>query len=630
MIRTFRQTGILLAVLLTFAWSGMPQDEKGDSIPHDAAAQVAVQEGGRVKPLGTVAHFALLQLSGRSTCRTADREVLSSLEWLIGLWRDPELTDTYPVFLIESAEAMDAIGLAHTAPRMRFSYAQLFPLKNAIGARVQQWAQVDETLRTPAQTQVLRLAQNLSLYESLRHFGAVFMAEAAWPESWRTESNDVYTGFSYLLAALETRTWEEARNEAPALTAVYTRLGHMADALAIFPPEPGQDTWLTPADLIAMAQVNGQRVQPYAGLVAEFERALLKPREASGAFLPFNSEVRAKTPDSRELRQIPREVWLYKLSPFYYSLVLYVLAFLVATLAWVMPRRRWLHVVAFCLLTAPWLLHVYGIVLRCMIRGRPPVTTLYETLLFVTAVAAGVALLCELLVRRRIALVLGALLGATGLFLANRYAAVDGRDTMPSLIAVLNTNFWLATHVTSVTIGYAAGLLAGAMAHLYLLGNALGFKRHTPAVYRPLTRMVYGLLCFSLVFATIGTILGGIWANESWGRFWGWDPKENGALMIVLWELAIVHARQGGLIRAVGIHMAAVFGNIIIVFAWFGVNLLGVGLHSYGFTSGIQQAISYFYALEMVVLLAGGIAWLRTQRIIVVENPRAGDSGVEG
>jgi cytochrome c biogenesis factor len=123
--------------------------------------------------------------------------------------------------------------------------------------------------------------------------------------------------------------------------------------------------------------------------------------------------------------------------------------------------------------------------------------------------------------------------------------------------------------------------------------------------------MTYGILCFGLFFSVLGTVLGGIWANESWGRFWGWDPKENGALMIVLWELAVLHARRGDYIRHLGFAMACIVGGIIVTFSWWGINLLGVGLHSYGFTSGIQASLLVFYTIESFVLLMGSLVWLR-------------------
>jgi ABC-type transport system involved in cytochrome c biogenesis permease subunit len=190
----------------------------------------------------------------------------------------------------------------------------------------------------------------------------------------------------------------------------------------------------------------------------------------------------------------------------------------------------------------------------------------------------------------------------------------SGADTMPQLEAVLNTNFWLSTHVTTVTIGYSAGLLAALLAHVYVIGQLvlqlLGKAHLHTDLFRNVVRMVYGVLCFGLLFSVVGTILGGVWANDSWGRFWGWDPKENGALMICLWELATLHGRMGGYLRELGLCTAAIFNGVIVAFSWWHVNLLGVGLHAYGFTHGILGRLTVFYAIEGLILMAALYLWL--------------------
>jgi len=114
-------------------------------------------------------------------------------------------------------------------------------------------------------------------------------------------------------------------------------------------------------------------------------------------------------------------------------------------------------------------------------------------------------------------------------------------------------------------------------------------------------------VCFGLLLSVFGTIMGGVWANDSWGRFWGWDPKENGALLICLWEIMILHARMGGYIRDRGLAVMAVLGAVVVSASWWGVNLLGVGLHSYGFTSGVVMALASFWAFEILVVLAAGV-----------------------
>ena len=142
---------------------------------------------------------------------------------------------------------------------------------------------------------------------------------------------------------------------------------------------------------------------------------------------------------------------------------------------------------------------------------------------------------------------------------------------MTSLVAVLDTNFWLATHVTTVTIGYAAGLLAGALAHIFIICKFFRIKSDDTQFYKGITRMVYGTICFGLFFFSGRHDTGGGYgANDSWGRFWGWDPKENGALMIILWELAILHARMGGYIRDIGVSITAVIAGCIVAFSLVG------------------------------------------------------------
>jgi ABC-type transport system involved in cytochrome c biogenesis permease subunit len=293
----------------------------------------------------------------------------------------------------------------------------------------------------------------------------------------------------------------------------------------------------------------------------------------------------------------------------YKGQLLFVLAFLLAACTWLMPRSRWLYVATSVSVLVPTLLLIGAITLRCLIRGRPPVSTLYETLLFVTAVGALLALASELFTRQRIALSAAAVLGMIGLYFASGYETLDKRDTMPQLVAVLDTNFWLATHVTAITIGYSAGVLAALLASIYLIAKVVGFRSKEPAFFHGLGKIVYGVLCFGLIFSTVGTILGGIWANESWGRFWGWDPKENGALLICLSQLVMLHARMAGLLREFGLCMAAAFGGTVIGFSWFGVNLLGVGLHSYGFTSGIHTVLWTYYGIQWGIIALAGAHW---------------------
>jgi ABC-type transport system involved in cytochrome c biogenesis permease subunit len=185
--------------------------------------------------------------------------------------------------------------------------------------------------------------------------------------------------------------------------------------------------------------------------------------------------------------------------------------------------------------------------------------------------------------------------------------------------AVLNTNFWLATHVVTVTMGYASTFVAGLLAIIYILRGLLTTTLTTPSA-KSLARMVYGIVCFATFFSFLGTVLGGIWADQSWGRFWGWDPKENGALLIVLWNATILHARWGGLVRERGLMILAVIGNIVTSWSWFGVNMLGIGLHSYGFTNAAFEWLVIFVTSQIAIILLA-LAPMKFWRSFPVQKP---------
>jgi ABC-type transport system involved in cytochrome c biogenesis permease subunit len=173
---------------------------------------------------------------------------------------------------------------------------------------------------------------------------------------------------------------------------------------------------------------------------------------------------------------------------------------------------------------------------------------------------------------------------------------------------VLDTQFWLSTHVVTVTLGYGATFLAGVLGILSIAKLAWAGPDPSAAARREqeeLHRMTYGVVCFALFFSFIGTVLGGLWADDSWGRFWGWDPKENGALMIVLWNAAALHARWDRWLGPRGFALFAIGGNIITAWSWFGTNQLGIGLHSYGFTSGVLMLLAGFVVSQLAIIAAG-------------------------
>jgi ABC-type transport system involved in cytochrome c biogenesis permease subunit len=272
------------------------------------------------------------------------------------------------------------------------------------------------------------------------------------------------------------------------------------------------------------------------------------------------------------------------IQPFVTCMALYLIALIFVFLSWLFRneevhaafRKSGVGIAGLALM-----IHVLALVVRIWIQGRPPVTNLYSSAIFISLGAVFFGLIFERIYRNGIGTAAASIVGFLSLLVAHNLA-MDG-DTMEVLQAVLDTNFWLATHVVCITLGYVAMFVAGILAILYVLRGLLD-RRLDKETARSISSMIFGVTCFAVLLSFVGTMLGGIWADKSWGRFWGWDPKENGALLIVIWSAIVLHARWGGLAKGRGIAALAIFGNVVTAWSWFGTNLLQEGLHSYGFS----------------------------------------------
>jgi ABC-type transport system involved in cytochrome c biogenesis permease subunit len=247
-------------------------------------------------------------------------------------------------------------------------------------------------------------------------------------------------------------------------------------------------------------------------------------------------------------------------------------------------------------------LHTGALGARMYIQERPPVTNLYSAAVFIGWGCVILGLGLELLYRNGMGNVVASVMGMLSLIVAHNLASSG--DTLEMMQAVLDTNFWLATHVTCVSTGYTATFVAGLLGIVFVLRGVFTDSLNQPQL-KTLSQMIYGILCFATFFSFVGTVLGGIWADQSWGRFWGWDPKENGALIIVLWNALILHARWAGMVKQRGMAVLTIFGNVVTAWSMFGVNMLGVGLHSYGFMEGALFWLTSFVALQLVLIGIG-------------------------
>lgn len=594
----------------------------------ELAGSLPVQDGGRVKPLSTVAGFKLLKTNGKRTLRVGDDAPEGKLDptaWMLDAMLFPAHSDHYEVFRVDNSDVLTAIGVeTKDSRRGWYSYEDLAPGRGALGQKAQAAFNKEQKDRELLDNQFMALWSCLVDYERVTDTlsftrvqlplrSAPAVAEI-YPEE-RPGLSAALEQFPALRTAFGDLGPDTASEDREALVGLVNALdGQMTRArggMGFFAPSVSkeeQPEWMDVGQVIELTFSQADEVEGLVPVLAEFEaveQAKLDPAGFTAALKTLHGSLKSRAEARGEYAKIPMERSFYAMDYFYRALQLFGVAFLFCALGWMLPRAGWISAAIWVpALLAEGLL-ITGIVMRCILRSRPPVSTLYETILFIAGTGVLVALVTEWITRKRMALNVAVIMGMLGMFLAGKYEfreAVSAGDTMPSLVAVLDTNFWLATHVTSITLGYAAGLLASAMGHAWLVMWALGKKRSNPKLMRDVKNMMYGVLCFALLFSVVGTILGGVWANDSWGRFWGWDPKENGALLICLSQLAILHARLGGLLKDLGLVLATIFGGMIVAFSWWHVNLLGVGLHSYGFTDGVLGNLMLFYFIETIVI----------------------------
>ena len=614
-----------------------------------------VVQDERLKPIATYAAVKLLKFRGikgvRLKMTDGTKRDMAPAAWMLDALFYPEVARKYPIFLVDDRAALDVIGLdLHKKRRERYSFDELAPAREKLNEAASRYAEIETNDRTAVQAMVVDLANNVADFEYIiksldfaREGLPVYRGEDSEGEPERVAAS------TFLRKELEPMV--EAVRGHGTVAAMPPRLSQVAneyltlaqaargslDGVHFFPGyDPLGEEWFSCGELLYLtmqkvpsggADVDAEfqthrdwaadRLEQIEKLVAAkddrsaFHKELVAFAQARTADMaPFIAAAKAaggqewQKGQVRQFTVAPVEVNYHHMGYFAKAWWTFVALLLVIAVTWLAPAAKWSELTFWATLI-PLGLIVVGIGFRVYIMGRPPVAELYETVPFITFVAIVVCLLLDRSLKLPVMLPLACALGALGLLVADRYETIQGTDTMKELTAVLRSNFWLTTHVLVVLVGYAAGILASVISGIYIISRAFDARRKKSEYFRTLTRAAYGIICFGLLFSLVGTILGGIWANYSWGRFWGWDPKENGALMIVLWFLMILHARVGGYIKEFGIHLLSVVGGAVVVFSWFHTNQLGVGLHSYGFTSGVMFAINLAYGTLATLFVVG-------------------------
>ena len=606
---------LLIIVTLTIIARSLKPAKYQNKIDYSLLGGMPAQADGRLKPLDTIARNNLVLISGKSTYKDENypsfllqlyrlamglenpKTKLTAIEWLTTLLFDPITADKMKVFRIDHPGVLGLFNWKQD--RKYFSMEELIPHLGTLESQQKQ-SNPEPKLRNSFEKAINQLYQVIGRYRALS-FG-IFD-----PNSLDRIETDLEDYLSSIIPGLKAFDAQKLNkpfdSDALKTFASYLDRHLRLSRLALFSiaPQKNSSEWRnTGESLIRSAKV--LQIDP---VVLAWQKVAVSYRNQN--YVAMNQDLLAlkehyqKNMLEKDFSQVVLEQRFNMVSPFTVCLILYLVIFLAVLLYWLFSKEKTNRSFLLVLGTV-FLIHTAGLVIRMILSGRPPVTNLYSSAIFVGWAAILLGIILEWIFRNGIGGATAAVVGFLSLLIA-RYLELSG-DTLEMLQAVLDTNFWLATHVVVITMGYSAVFLAGFLGLFYVFLGV--FTRRLDSRFRQsLNRMVYGTTCFGLLFSFVGTMLGGIWADQSWGRFWGWDPKENGALLLVLWGALMLHARWGGMVREKGFMLLAIGGNIITAWSWFGTNMLGVGLHAYGFMDKAFIALLTFVFSQMLVIGVG-------------------------
>ena len=538
---------IALAISGSILLAAIPSAKAADSL-EKAVGRIPVQAGGRTKPFASFAKESVLFVTGKTSFAGEDPTTL--------VWRwiaQPEIWSAKPILPVTHLE----LRKYFESDLVRNRISPVLVLNDLEFKKIVNEAQIKES-------QEKRISQlekkQIELYHRARLFEET--AHGRMP-GFVPHPGDPKISWLPLEALLSREGLEIAQNLYPK-----SELEQTASSLALLLDH------LRGGDF-GQSYLAGER------FAQSIEHVLL----SRDIFLDQNA--------------MNLEFLYLKLRPFQLAWILYLLSIII----WLAPNRQkkvtW---VALALFVAGFAVHSFGFVLRMLIAGRPPVTNMYESIVWVSWGAAFFSLLFWIFFRSNLLPAVAACVATLTLIIAESCPTFLDSSISP-LSPVLRSNYWLTIHVLTITLGYGAFLLNWGIAHALLYCLAFRKKRE---LVEHLTQYLYRSLQVGVILLASGTILGGVWAAESWGRFWGWDPKETWALIAVLAYLAVLHSRTAGWLDAFGVAFWSAVSFLTVLMAWYGVNfVLGAGLHSYGFGGG---GLPYVLAFVVTDILA--IVWL--------------------
>jgi cytochrome c-type biogenesis protein CcsB len=543
----------------------------------DALATLAVQDHGRKKPFTTFAQETLLTMSGASSLlvKNADgSEIKLSPEVVVlDLWFKPEGWDDKPVIMLNFLELKRKFGLSED--RKLFAFNELIKQSALMdlldqAQKLRQEGKGDDL--TAIQKEAEHLGERLRMFQDLVNGQKQMIVpnttsvEGAWLPAqnigtpgagiWPVfESSELAAGTEHLLTLSDDK--QKAGNLFMAWYQAY-RGGDIARFNA-----------LTPQVVEAMRSIAPQ-FYPAAGTL-QFEHHYMT------------------------------------LHPFRWAWIFYLCGLLVLVLTALWGKTAG-YGLTWALVLAGFGFEVYGLACRIIISGRPPVTDMYETVIWVSFGAMLFAIILESIYRKRYFFHAGLGASVLALIVADSQPTILDASINP-LTAVLRDNMWLTIHVLTIVSSYAAFALTAALGHIALTMSLWGRRYATAS--GEVQFFIYRAMQIGVLLLASGTILGGVWANYSWGRFWGWDPKETWALVTLLCYLALLHGRLAGWWKGFGLAVGSVVCFLSVMMSWYGVNfVLGKGLHSYGFGTGGFSYVACFAVFE-VIFVAFILTWNR-------------------
>ncbi len=589
--------GLFLALLVAFApmtvWQIWLGDPLFDSIFSPSLSELPVARAGRQMPLSSAASDVLKSIGGRNSAKTSKGKISAS-KWLWKINAKPSEQSAEKIFRTDNKDLqvlLKAEGRNYSYNDFADNYERLWKESEGNSKYADACANaINSGLEYAGASNAfaVKFGNEIGALQSLKN----------WNESVKNATDELNN------ARKEKRDADHSKlipaNEYLKFLRRNAEYESTDTSIRVVPAKEG-----TFKSVIG-AMLDRNLSSEEADILASYAKihGAIAENNVSEAKLGL-SELNEKLSkiDKINLIKVKFENIVNSLDPFFGGFILYGLSILFFVLSMFWRRReRSLVVVATILLLAGVGEHFFGILARMYIQSRPPVTNMYSSVVFAGGCSALVGLGAFLKRRATILALSASVVGFFSLLVALNLP--HSGDTMGMMRAVLNSNFWLTIHVVTIMVGYCGLFLGGFIAAFRLIANLFS-KENFGILTADTARYVYSILCFSLVFSFAGTMLGGIWADMSWGRFWGWDPKENGALMVVLWTAASIHLKAMRLFPDRIFLAMAVFGNIVGAWAWFGVNLMGIGLHSYGFVEGGWLWFGAFVVSQYVICQLG-------------------------